>query len=209
MGKIKKLYRFLKKLWPKGPKLKFMYAWYYKYAPVKKQQVLFESFHGKDVSDSSLAILKEFLKMKGSEKFKIYFATNDKKRDEKFIQSIGIDVNLVDITTFKYTKVLATSKYLINNSSFPAYFIRRPQQVYLQTWHGTPLKTLGKKMRMGIESMYNVQHNFLQANYIMFPNEFTRKAMMEDYNLEKLYTGKVVMNGYPRNSIFLDTTRAE
>ena len=209
MGKIKKLYRFLKKLWPKGPKLKFMYAWYYKYAPVKKQQVLFESFHGKDVSDSSLAILKEFLKMKGSEKFKIYFATNDKKRDEKFIQSIGIDVNLVDITTFKYTKVLATSKYLINNSSFPAYFIRRPQQVYLQTWHGTPLKTLGKKMRMGIESMYNVQHNFLQANYIMFPNEFTRKAMMEDYNLEKLYTGKVVMNGYPRNSIFLDTKRAE
>ena len=147
--------------------------------------------------------------MPESKDFKIYFATNDKKRDQKFIDSIGLKVELVDIADFKYVKVLATSKYLINNSSFPAYFIRRDEQVYLQTWHGTPLKTLGKRMRFGIESMYNVQHNFLHANYIMFPNEFTRKVIMEDYNLEALYTGTVVMNGYPRNSIFMDHEKAD
>lgn len=140
--------------------------------------------------------------MPESKDFKIYFATNDKKRDQKFIDSIGLKVELVDIADFKYVKVLATSKYLINNSSFPAYFIRRDEQVYLQTWHGTPLKTLGKRMRFGIESMYNVQHNFLHANYIMFPNEFTRKAIMEDYNLEALYTGIVVMNGYPETVFY-------
>ena len=77
--------------------------------------------------------------MPESKDFKIYFATNDKKRDQKFIDSIGLKVELVDIADFKYVKVLATSKYLINNSSFPAYFIRRDEQVYLQTWHGTPL----------------------------------------------------------------------
>lgn len=201
--------RSVKKMIPKAPKMKFVYAWYYKHAKIKENQVLFESFHGKDVSDSSLAILKEFLKMEESSDFKIYFATNDIKRDQAFIDSIKLKVNLVDIDTFKYTKVLATSKYLINNSSFPAYFIRRPEQIYLQTWHGTPLKTLGKKMRFGIESMYNVQHNFLHANYIMFPNDFTKKAIMEDYNLESLYTGTVVMNGYPRNSIFMDKDKAK
>lgn len=209
MDKIRKIVRFIKGLFVKTPKLKFIYAWYYKHAKVNPNQALFESFHGKDVSDSSLAILQEFLKMKEASDCKIYFATNDKARDRKFIDSIGLKVHLVDITTYKYTKVLATSKYLINNSSFPAYFIRRPEQTYLQTWHGTPLKTLGKKMRFGIESMYNVQHNFLQADYIMFPNEFTRAAIMEDYNLESLYTGTVVMNGYPRNSIFMDTKKAE
>ena len=62
--------------------------------------------------------------MPESKDFKIYFATNDKKRDQKFIDSIGLKVELVDIADFKYVKVLATSKYLINNSSFPAYFIR-------------------------------------------------------------------------------------
>lgn len=208
MGKINKLVQFTKRLFPKTPKMKFIYAWYYKHAAIKENQALFESFHGKDVSDSPLAILQEFLKMKESENFIIYFATNDIKRDQMFIDAIGLKVKLVDIGTFKYTKVLATSKYLINNSSFPAYFIRRPQQIYLQTWHGTPLKTLGKKMRFGIESMYNVQHNFLHANYIMFPNEFTKNAIMEDYNLESLYTGKVVMSGYPRNSIFMDKEKA-
>lgn len=209
MDKIRKIVRFIKRLFPKTPKMKFIYAWYFKHGKIQEKQVLFESFHGKDVSDSSLAILQEFLKMKESKDFQIYFATNDKKRDQKFIDSIGLKVKLVDISEFKYVKVLATSKYLINNSSFPAYFIRRDEQIYLQTWHGTPLKTLGKKMRFGIESMYNVQHNFLHANYIMFPNEFTKRVIMEDYNLESLYTGKVVMNGYPRNSIFMDKEKEE
>lgn len=208
MDKIRRIIRFMKRLFLKTPKLKFIYAWYYKHGDIQENQVLFESFHGKDVSDSSLAILQEFLKMEEAPSFKIYFATNNIKRDKQFIDSIGLKVRLVDISTFKYTKILATSKYLINNSSFPAYFICRPEQTYLQTWHGTPLKTLGKKMRFGIESMYNVQHNFLQADYIMFPNEFTKDAIMEDYNLESLYTGKVVMNGYPRNSIFMNHKKA-
>ncbi len=209
MDKIRKIVRFVKRLFLKTPKLKFIYAWYYKHSPIKEKQVLFESFHGKDISDSSLAILQEFFKMKESKDFIVYFATNDLRRDQKFIESIGLNVKLVDINTFKYTKVLAASKYLINNSSFPAYFIRRDGQTYLQTWHGTPLKTLGKRMRFGIESMYNVQHNFLQADYIMFPNEFTKNVIMEDYNLESLYTGTVVMNGYPRNSIFMNKEKAE
>lgn len=109
---------------------------------------------------------------------------------------------------FEYLKVLATAKYLVNNSSFPVYFIKKEEQVYLQTWHGTTLKTLGKQMSKGIESMYNVQHNFLQATYLMHPNEFTKDAIMRDYNPEKLYTGKVALSGYPRNSIFLDKEKA-
>ena len=131
MDKIRKIIRFVKRLFPKTPKMKFIYAWYYKHGKINEKQALFESFHGKDVSDSSLAILQEFLKMPESKDFKIYFATNDKKRDQKFIDSIGLKVELVDIADFKYVKVLATSKYLINNSSFPAYFIRRDEQLSL------------------------------------------------------------------------------
>ena len=46
--------------------MKFIYAWYYKHGKINEKQALFESFHGKDVSDSSLAILQEFLKMPAS-----------------------------------------------------------------------------------------------------------------------------------------------
>ena len=207
--KMVKTVKLAKRMTLKQPRLKFVYGWHYKHSPINEHQILFESFHGKDISDSPLYILTEFLKMEESKNFTIYFATNNYETHKKFIDSIGLKVKLVDISTYQYTKVLATSKYLINNSSFPAYFIRREGQIYLQTWHGTPLKTLGKKMRFGIESMYNVQHNFLQANYILFPNDFTRDVMMEDYNLNSLFTGKVIMNGYPRNSIFMDHAKAD
>lgn len=59
-------------------------------------------------------------------------------------------------------------------------------------------------MKKGIESMNNIQHNFLQASHLLFPNEYTKEHMMEDYNLDKLYTGKTVVGGYPRNCIFSD-----
>ena len=207
--KISATWKLGRRMMKKSPRLKFMYAWYYKHLHIREKQVLFESFHGKDLSDSPFYILTEFLKMEGADQYNIYFATNNYAEHKKTVESMGLPVKLVDISTFKYTKILATSKYLINNSSFPAYFIRREGQIYLQTWHGTPLKTLGKKMRFGIESMYNVQHNFLQASYIMFPNKFTKDVMMEDYNLNSLYTGKVVMNGYPRNSIFKNQEKAQ
>ena len=194
----------------RAPKMKFFYGSYYKKYDVIENRILFESFHGSTISDSPFYILKELLSRDDAKNYEIYYSTNPADYDthKKFMEANNIPVKLVSITSYEYLKVLATAKYLVNNSSFPVYFIKKEEQVYLQTWHGTPLKTLGKQMRKGIESMYNVQHNFLQATYLMHPNEFTKDAIMRDYNLEKLYTGKVALSGYPRNSIFMDKDKA-
>lgn len=195
--KVDKHYYNRKKLY------RYYYTWFMKHGAVKKNTVLFESFHGKDLSDSPLAMMQELLK-ESKGKYKIYFTTNDYDTHKKFVKENNLDIELVKLKSFKYQKVLATSKYLVNNVSFPPYFIKRKEQVFMNTWHGTPLKTLGKNMRKGIDSMHNIQHNFLQADYLLFPNEFTKDHMMEDYNLNDLYTGKTVVCGYPRNSIFMD-----
>src|SRR5699024_9078072 len=42
-----------------------------------------------------------------------------------------------------YFYTLARAKYWITNSQLPLYFKKREQGVYLQTWHGTPLKRIG------------------------------------------------------------------
>lgn len=205
---FRKIRKFLLKIkrmiTAKPPKMKFFYAFFYKHFKIVPNTILVESFHGSNISDSSLALVREIFKSYPG-KYKIYYGSIDKKLHQKFIEDIGLDVELVDVNSYYYTKILATSEYLINNSSFPVYFVKRDEQKYIQTWHGTPLKTLGKDMRLGIESMYNVQHNFLQADYITFPNDFTRDVMMDCYNLNPLYTGKVVMAGYPRNEIFFNT----
>lgn len=212
MGKkISKIKKQIRIMVQKSTKLRFAYAWYYKHKKVKPNIILFESFHGSTISDSPFYILKELLASEEKNKFTIYYSTLDAAHDKhnKLFQEMNIPAKLVKINSYKYVRLLATAKYLINNSSFPVYFIRRQEQNYLQTWHGTPLKTLGKQMRLGIESMHNVQHNFLQANYMMHPNEFTKDVIMRDYNLESLYTGKVILNGYPRNTIFLNQEKAE
>lgn len=192
-------------------RMKSIYGKYCKSATIKKKRVLFESFHGKDISDSPLAIAKELLNRKDSDKYELYFATVESKegRHAEFIRAQGLNIKLVYIRSDEYAEVLATSEYLVNNSSFPTYFVKREGQKYLQTWHGTPLKTLGKSMRMGMESMDNIQHNYLQADLIMFPNEFTQEVFMRDYNLNNLYTGEVALCGYPRNSVFCDRGKAE
>ena len=60
-------------------RLRHHYAWHYKYSKVERNTILFESFHGKTVSDSPLHMLREFLKDPASEHFTIYYATSKNK----------------------------------------------------------------------------------------------------------------------------------
>ena len=188
---------------------KYRYVRKWRKAPIKENQVLFESFHGTTINDSPFAMLKELAK---DSKYRIYYTSRKGliAKHQKILDSNGLkNVKLVPLGSKKYQDILATSKYLVNNVSFPPYFIKREEQIYLNTWHGTPLKTLGKKMRHGIQDMSNMQRNFLQASYLLHPNLYTMQHMMEDYNLNNLYTGKVILSGYPRNSIFLDKAAAK
>ena len=200
--------RNIKKYTDKRYWMRFIYAGYYTKHPVDRHVILFESFHGKEVSDSPLAMARALFDMPECRDYKVYFSTNNVERDRQTIEALGLDIELVHIHSDDYARLLATAGYLINNSSFPSYFIRRDEQVYLQTWHGTPWKTLGKQMKGGIETMHNAQHNFLQASHLMFPNDFTRESIMRDYNLDELFTGRVITHGYPRNSVFCDKAKA-
>ena len=44
-------------------------------------------------------------------------------------------------------KTYETAKYLFNDTSFLWYFVKKEGQVYFNTWHGTPFKTLGKSIK--------------------------------------------------------------
>jgi hypothetical protein len=90
----------------------------------------------------------------------------------------------------------------------PPYFVKRSQQIYLNTWHGTPLKTLGKAMPTGLADMPNIQRSFLKADAILFTNEYTREHMSRDYCLAGVYAGVSLLMGSPRNEALLDSDAA-
>ena len=213
MGKLKKVKRVVK-LIPRAfttlPKLKFYFGWHYTHTPVNEHQMLFESFHGKNISDSPLYVLKELMARGEADKYTIYFATNAKSKaeHEKLVKSLGLPVRLVDVESRAYPRVLATSKYLINNSSFPAYFMRRPEQRYVQPWHGTPLKRLGDDVQVDTTNALNTtdelagrfEMDSAKWTYLISPSPFTSQHLSDAFGLPEERRPSVVLEvGYPRN----------
>ncbi|GAA2981868.1 bifunctional glycosyltransferase/CDP-glycerol:glycerophosphate glycerophosphotransferase [Streptomyces fulvorobeus] len=106
-----------------------------------------------------------------------------------------------------YWRAMATATYLVNNSSFPGGFTKRPGQVYLQTHHGTPLKTMGLDQR-GYPAL---------ANGVSF-EKIVAHADQWDYSLsanphsteiwDRVYPSSYehLNLGYPRNDVLFTTT---
>ncbi|MCX4969713.1 bifunctional glycosyltransferase family 2 protein/CDP-glycerol:glycerophosphate glycerophosphotransferase [Streptomyces sp. NBC_00654] len=107
-----------------------------------------------------------------------------------------------------YWRAMATATYLINNSSFPGGFTKRPGQRYLQTHHGTPLKTMGLDQRSypaltnGI-SFEKILAHADQWDFSLSANPHTTEIWDRVYpsSYEHLDLG------HPRNDIFFTATR--
>lgn len=127
-----------------------------------------------------------------------------------FLDRNGMErVHIIRYGMKEYYKTLASAKYLINDNTFIHLFIKRPEQVYFNTWHGTPFKTLGKKIKNDFAGIGNAQHNMIMADYLLYPNRFTMEHMVEDYMLPNLSQGTILLTGYPRNTAFLSEGRRE
>ncbi|APR60053.1 hypothetical protein BTZ13_02065 [Staphylococcus condimenti] len=179
----------------------------YKAEAIKPKTILYETFHGKSLTDNPYAIFKNLIINKKFSDYQHIWVIND---DEPYEEYKKIkNVKFVSVNSNEYLYCLATSKYLINNTSFPPYFLKRKEQVYLNTWHGTPLKTLGKDMKGPLEQLKNLQRNFIQADYILSPNKFTTEKLTSSHNLVGIYNGEVLETGYPRIDLITETKEKE
>lgn len=184
------------------------YTEYYEQEKIKKHSILFESFSGVSMSCNPYAIFKELLKDKKHQQWKFIWVVNNLssiKSQHKKNKNIVFVKKGSDL----YLRYLASCQYLINNSTFPAYFIRKNEQKYLNTWHGTPWKTLGKDIKNNFMEHRNTQRNFLHATHIISPNPHTSWVLKERYDIKGIYSGKFNETGYPRIDLTLNITEEE
>ena len=180
--------------------------------PLQEKTILLEAQQGKSMDGNMFAMLSEFAKGEDYRDYTLYFTAVKEKRAafKKRLRALGMDrVKVVARNSLGYYKALATAKFLVNDTSFVYNFVKREGQIYLNTWHGTPLKTLGKNVANESHTIGNVQKNLLAADYLLFPNEFTMRHMVEDFMLDNIGTGEVWLTGYPRNEVFLQKETAE
>lgn len=171
--------------------------------------IFYESYHGKAMNDNPYAIFKHLVNNEEYKNFTHVWALND--QDNPYAQKYkGLkNVRFVKVHSEEYIKYLTKAKYLINNVTFPTYFQKKDEQIYINTWHGTPLKTLGKDMEGPIGQHKNIQRNFLHSDYILSPNKFTSEKLIDSHDLEGLYNGEIIEEGYPRMDLTFNTDKEE
>ena len=178
------------------------YYAYYKRLSVEKNTVLLESTHGKTFGGHLFYLLKEL--DESHPHLNVCVVVQDVKKTQRFLENHGLGhVLLIKHLSNAYLKRLATSQFLLNDTSFYSFFIKKPGQTYFNFWHGTPLKTLGQDMKRKTDAA-NVQRNFYMTDKIVVSNDFTAERLIASNGLARIYSGEVVVGPSPRNGVLLD-----
>lgn len=196
--------KFIKKIL--GKLIRLLYRLVYRFIPCQKETILFISFHGRGYSDNPKALHEYISKHPKYQKYRCIFAI--KNHREKNLQ---IDnAKIIEYFSIPYFFYLARSKYWIANCKLPKYVLKKPSQIYLQTWHGTPLKKLAYdivvpegttfyRSGMSIEEMRSTYDDDVSKyNYMISPSAFTTEVFQSAFKIERQ---RLIETGYPRNDI--------
>jgi CDP-glycerol glycerophosphotransferase len=169
--------------------------------PIEKDTVLYESFSGNGMLCNPEAIFRELLSAPEFAHYKHIWALSDVHQYRTTVREFANmrNVRFVQLGSAAYFRAIATSEYLVNNATFPPDFSKRAGQIYLNTWHGTPLKRMGYDIEDGALATANIIRNFVSTDYLLAANPFMADQMYEiGYKLKGIYRGKIIEEGYPR-----------
>ena len=104
---------------------------------------------------------------------------------------------------------LEAARYIVSNDVLPLDFVKRDDAVYVQTWHGTPLKRIGYDVIdpqfPGHEHHYAVElaRDVARWDILLSPNTYSTKILRQAFRFD----GRMLESGYPRNDALLAATR--
>ena len=160
--------------------------------PVNKKRIIFESIWGSKYSCNP-RYLYEYINENYPEYECIWVLTDPHTP----IKGDGIRVRRNSVKYFYY---LATSKYLVNNVNFHDYFIKRPEQIEIQTTHGTSFKTLGLDVQDDFTNK-NVTEKYIEKcsrwDYLCVQNDFFADITKRCFN----FKNKFLKYGFPRTDL--------
>lgn len=193
-----------------GKFVRLAYRLTYRLIPCEKNTVLFISFHGRGYSDNPKAIY-EYLR---KDNYDLKYVWAIKNHKQKNIQIEGAKV--IEYFSIPYFYYLARAKYWVVNCKLPTYVLKKDNQVYLQTWHGTPLKRLAHdiildnkdatfyRSKMSAEEMYETYDiDVKRYNYMISPNPYSTKVFGSAFQINR---ERLIETGYPRNDVLVNTT---
>lgn len=202
--------RILKKM------IVFLYKIMAHILPVSRKTVVFMSNMGKNFSGNPRALYKA---MQEDERFadyrlvwaftRAYLAGNGDTPARGYVVYGG----------FKYYYYMAIAGIWVFDTRQEPYLVKRSKNIYLQTWHGTPLKKLGldldevnmagEKEAAAQERVEAYKKAFIDEaakwDYLLAQNDFSAEIFSRCFG----YDGQIIKTGYPRNDELVLRTGAE
>ena len=116
--------------------------------------------------------------------------------------------------TKQFRKYIAKAKYWIFNFKIDDTIKPKKNQVFLQCWHGTPLKRLGCDLKHfdnvlntieGMKKRYKIEAE--KFTYFISPSKFASEKFISAWNLKEIGKENIIIEeGYPRNDFLFNYT---
>jgi CDP-glycerol glycerophosphotransferase len=162
---------------------------------VQPKTVLFDAWRGR-YADNPRAISEEL-----------------HRRDPSFRQLWVIDehdplvpdyVEPVVPCSWSHLAWLGRAQYVVANGGMPIYWRKQPGQLYLQTWHGSPLKKLAfdierPQWERAKRYLRHFRRDVKSWDMLLSQSSFATRVQRSCFR----YSGRILDSGYPRNDLLL------
>lgn len=174
--------------------------------------ILFCSHKGKGFSCNPKALYNEIKSDLRFKDYRLVWAFKDVHKN-KLEGTINIKYN-----SLQYYYYLSIAKFWIFNAKMPSFYSKKKSQIYLQTWHGTPLKKLASDIEIGenaefyrsnmskdeMTKTYTIDSS--KYDYMISANKFSTNSFMSAFQISKSI---LIETGYPRNDILVNSQRED
>ncbi|MDR0913153.1 MAG: CDP-glycerol glycerophosphotransferase family protein [Methanobrevibacter sp.] len=175
------------------------YKVFFKFLSTKKNIIVFESGNGRNYTGNPKYVYEYILDNVDTDKYKLIWSLED--------LSIDIPGKVIKVkkNRIKYFYFTAIAQYWVFDTRPPIHLLKKDSCIFIQTWHGTPLKKLGLDMEMvnmgtqtNIEEYKHLfEENSKHWDVLLSQNPYSSKIFKRAFN----FNGKMLEIAYPRNDI--------
>ena len=178
------------------------------------KMVFFESYHGKRCGDSVKAIYEAMTDDDTFRDYTFVWAFTHPEQHEELLENPH--TVLVKKGSHDYFRYAAASRFWVNNVSIPDFLIPGKHQVYIETWHGTPLKRLGCDIetdsdpRQSKERMHKrYRRKGKKVTHFLSPSPYYNEKISSAFGLDRAKENLFIECGYPRNDALFHYTEED
>ncbi|HET6652572.1 MAG TPA: CDP-glycerol glycerophosphotransferase family protein [Nocardioides sp.] len=170
-------------------------------SPSYDTTVVLETFRGRSVGDSPGAIGREIQQRGLDLDLDLAWVVDDPS------VQVPDGTRALPRRSERWYDALARARVYVGNAGAPYWFEKKPGQLHLQTWHGTPLKRLGEDRGPGdFQTWRHRRRIAAQAagwDAMISPSPFCSEVFRSAFR----YDGRFLEVGYPRNDVLVGPER--